>query len=94
MRPPFTYVTHNVRGVSVIELLLIIAMVSVMAGFALMNYVQGQRAAARSNTGPKPYRRRNDPALAEGPRSIRGYSLVETLIVVLVPWERSLYPNL
>ncbi len=50
MRPPLTFYKHRVRGFSVIEYLLILAMVSVIAGYALVSYVREQRAAARTNT--------------------------------------------
>ena len=50
MRPLLTSVNHSVRGFSVIEFLLILAMVSVIAGYALVNYVQEQKAVARTDT--------------------------------------------
>lgn len=50
MRPPLTFRKHTVRGFSIVEFLLILAMVSVIAGYALVSYAQEQRATARTNT--------------------------------------------
>ncbi|MFN2515892.1 MAG: Tfp pilus assembly protein FimT/FimU [Pyrinomonadaceae bacterium] len=50
MRPPITFVNQDARRFSAIELLIIIAMVSVIAGFAVVNYVHGQRTVALTNT--------------------------------------------
>jgi type II secretory pathway pseudopilin PulG len=50
MRSRLTSVNHSVRGFSVIEFLLIFAMVSVIAGYALVSYVQEQKAVARTDT--------------------------------------------
>jgi type II secretory pathway pseudopilin PulG len=50
MRAPLTFSKHSVRGFSIIEFLLILAMVSVIAGYAWVSYVREQRAAARANT--------------------------------------------
>jgi hypothetical protein len=50
MRPYLTFVKQNAPGFSVIELLLVIAMVSVIAGFLMVSWVRGDRAADRANT--------------------------------------------
>lgn len=50
MRPYLTFAKRNARGFSVSELLLVIAMVSVVAGFAIVSLVRGNRATYRTNT--------------------------------------------
>lgn len=37
------------RGFSLLELLIVVAMISVISGFAVLNYVQGSRAVSRTN---------------------------------------------
>lgn len=37
------------RGFSLLELLIVVAMISVISGFAVLNYVQGNRTVARTN---------------------------------------------
>jgi prepilin-type N-terminal cleavage/methylation domain-containing protein len=49
MRPPLTFI-KNARGFSVTELLLVIVMVSVVAGFAVFSLVRSNRTASRTNT--------------------------------------------
>ena len=50
MRPRLTYSKQKARGFSVTELLLVIAMILVIAGFAVVSLVRGNRAAYRTNT--------------------------------------------
>ncbi len=50
MRPHLTFIKQNARGLSVIELLLIIAMVSVIAGFVVVSLARGNRTVDRTNT--------------------------------------------
>lgn len=49
MRALRTFAKRNARGFSVSELLLVIAMVSVVAGFVVVSLVRGNRAASRTN---------------------------------------------
>jgi type II secretory pathway pseudopilin PulG len=48
MRPHPTFNKQNARGLSVTELLLVIAMVSVIAGFAVISLARGNRTATRT----------------------------------------------
>ena len=50
MRPHLTFVKQNARGFSVTDLLLVSAMVLVIAGFAVVSLVRGNRTGNRSNT--------------------------------------------
>jgi prepilin-type N-terminal cleavage/methylation domain-containing protein len=50
MRPRLTISKQNARGFSVTELLLVLAMISVIAGFAVLSHVRGNRTANRTNT--------------------------------------------
>jgi type II secretory pathway pseudopilin PulG len=49
MRTHLTFTKRNARGFSVSELLLVIAMVSVVAGFVVVSLVRGDRAASRTS---------------------------------------------
>lgn len=50
MRPYLTFNEQKQRGFSVTELLLVLAMVSVVAGFVVLSLVRGNRAAYRTDT--------------------------------------------
>lgn len=50
MRPHLTHPKKNARGVSVIEILLVVAMISVVAGFLLVSFVRGTRSTDRTST--------------------------------------------
>jgi prepilin-type N-terminal cleavage/methylation domain-containing protein len=50
MRPPLTFFKQNPRGFTVTELLLVIAMISVIGGFAVVSLIRGNRTAHRTNT--------------------------------------------
>lgn len=50
MRPRLTVIKQNARGFSVPELLLVMAMIAVIAGFAVVSLVRGNRTADRTNT--------------------------------------------
>lgn len=50
MRPPLTSVKKTRRSFSISELLLVIAMVSVIAGFAVVSLVRANRSVYRTNT--------------------------------------------
>jgi type II secretory pathway pseudopilin PulG len=50
MRPPPTSVKKKRRRISVTELLLVLAMISVIAGFAVVSIVRGNRTAYRTST--------------------------------------------
>lgn len=50
MQPRLTVIKQNARGFSVTELLLVIAMIAVIGGFAVVSLVRGHRTAYRTNT--------------------------------------------
>lgn len=50
MCPHLTLLKQRQRGFSVTEMLLVIAMISVIAGFAVVSLVRGNRATYRTNT--------------------------------------------
>jgi prepilin-type N-terminal cleavage/methylation domain-containing protein len=50
MCPHLTHFKQKQSGFSVTELLLVLAMISVVAGFVVVSLVRGNRAAARTNT--------------------------------------------
>jgi Tfp pilus assembly protein FimT len=50
MRPHFTFHSQKQRGLSVAELLLVVAMISVIAGFAVVSLVRANRPTYRANT--------------------------------------------
>ena len=50
MRPRLTFAKQSSRGFSVTELLLVIAMVSVIAGFVVVSLVRANRTSDRTNT--------------------------------------------
>jgi Tfp pilus assembly protein FimT len=50
MRIPLTFVKEKRRSFSVGELLLVLAMVSVIAGFAVVSLVRANRSAGRTNS--------------------------------------------
>jgi len=50
MRPSLTFVQQKQCGFSVIELLLVLAMISVIAGFAVVSIVRGNRSTYRTST--------------------------------------------
>ena len=50
MQAPLTYATQDVRGFSVIELLLVLAMILVIVGFAVVSLVRGNRSTYRTST--------------------------------------------
>jgi prepilin-type N-terminal cleavage/methylation domain-containing protein len=50
MRPSLTFIKQTERGFSLPELLLVIAMVSVVAGFVVVSLVRGNRAVDRTKT--------------------------------------------
>jgi prepilin-type N-terminal cleavage/methylation domain-containing protein len=50
MRSQLTFVKQNARGFSLTELLLVVAMVSAIAGFAVVSMVRGNRKVSRTNT--------------------------------------------
>jgi prepilin-type N-terminal cleavage/methylation domain-containing protein len=50
MRPHLTVIKHNARGFSLTELLLAMAIIAAIAGFAVMSLVRGNRAAYRTST--------------------------------------------
>jgi prepilin-type N-terminal cleavage/methylation domain-containing protein len=50
MRPHLTVIKDTARGFSITELLLVMAMISVVGGFALLSVIRGNRAAHRTGT--------------------------------------------
>jgi prepilin-type N-terminal cleavage/methylation domain-containing protein len=50
MQPYLTFVKQGQRGFSVTELLLVLAMISVIVGFAVVSVVRGNRAAYSTST--------------------------------------------
>ncbi len=50
MQPRLTFFKPNARGFSVTELLLVIAMIAVVGGFAVVSLVRNNRTAYRTNT--------------------------------------------
>lgn len=48
MRPHLTAIKNNARGFSVTELLLVVGMISVVAGFVVLSFVRGNRTAYRT----------------------------------------------